>query len=198
MDTVTQIIDMEMKVIRRTVDQLAAAATRANGSSSGIVIVSGSENNTQMMVPRGFMCPITLELMHRPVVAADGHSYEETAIVRWLQNNNTSPVTNLRLKNKDIAPNHSLAAAIQDFKQQQQTTVASAAPAAAAAAAVTTTTPARRSTRNVAFKSPSAADASANCNKRSAAVLADTASSVGTASANKTSPTKKSKSSTTK
>ena len=37
------------------------------------------------------MCPITQDLMNDPVIAADSHTYERTAIERWLQTNITSP-----------------------------------------------------------------------------------------------------------
>ena len=38
-------------------------------------------------------CPITLEVMRDPVMAADGHSYEREAILRWLRGHRTSPLT---------------------------------------------------------------------------------------------------------
>ncbi len=44
-------------------------------------------------VPDGFECPLTMDLMADPVVAADGQSYERAAIERWLADNATSPAT---------------------------------------------------------------------------------------------------------
>ena len=38
--------------------------------------------------PKDYLCPITLEIMIVPVVAADGHSYEREAIREWLVDNN--------------------------------------------------------------------------------------------------------------
>ena len=38
-------------------------------------------------------CPITLELLEDPVIAADGHTYTRRAIEDWLKENNTSPKT---------------------------------------------------------------------------------------------------------
>ena len=38
-------------------------------------------------------CPITHRLPVRPVVAADGHVYERSAIEKWLQTKSTSPLT---------------------------------------------------------------------------------------------------------
>ena len=39
------------------------------------------------------------------MVAADGHTYEKTAIEDWLQRNDTSPVTKQPLRHKRLVPN---------------------------------------------------------------------------------------------
>lgn len=49
-----------------------------------------------------FTCPITLEVMKEPVVAADGYSYEKNAIKKWLKKNTTSPVTGASLITKNL------------------------------------------------------------------------------------------------
>jgi hypothetical protein len=46
-------------------------------------------------------CPITHRLPVRPVVAADGHVYERSAIEKWLQTKSTSPLTGAEM-NKTI------------------------------------------------------------------------------------------------
>jgi hypothetical protein len=51
-------------------------------------------------------CPITQMRMTDPVMTADGHTYERTAIAAWLRNHNTSPITNRPLTNKTLVPNH--------------------------------------------------------------------------------------------
>ena len=43
----------------------------------------------------------------------DGHSYEESAIARWLQTHDTSPVTGRLLAVKHLLPNHALRQMIQ-------------------------------------------------------------------------------------
>eukprot|EP00038_Savillea_parva_P005502 m.156674 g.156674 ORF g.156674 m.156674 type:complete len:522 (-) comp11725_c0_seq9:89-1654(-) len=43
--------------------------------------------------PHYLVCPITFDIMERPVVAPDGRAYEEDALRQWMTNNNTSPVT---------------------------------------------------------------------------------------------------------
>ncbi|KAK3156361.1 hypothetical protein QOZ80_2AG0106310 [Eleusine coracana subsp. coracana] len=73
----------------------------------------------KLSVPPGhFVCPITQELMEDPHVAADGHTYEHYAIKAWLKRHKTSPVTRRKLSSSTIIPNHSLRAAIQQWKSQ--------------------------------------------------------------------------------
>ncbi|KAI0509839.1 hypothetical protein KFK09_010436 [Dendrobium nobile] len=66
-------------------------------------------------VPTSFVCPIFQEIMYDPVAAADGFTYERTAILEWLDNRATSPMTNLELENLNLFPNHALKLAIQDW-----------------------------------------------------------------------------------
>jgi hypothetical protein len=41
-----------------------------------------------------FLCPIRMEIMKDPVVAADGHTYERGAIEDWFaRGNSSSPMT---------------------------------------------------------------------------------------------------------
>lgn len=53
-------------------------------------------------------CPITCVDMEEPVVIEDGHSYEKAAIETWLNDNTTSPVTGLAVKDTPYLPNHTL------------------------------------------------------------------------------------------
>lgn len=50
-------------------------------------------------VPSLFVCPITLEIMLDPYVAMDGHSYERSALVKWLLATDVykSPKTNIEM-----------------------------------------------------------------------------------------------------
>lgn len=42
-------------------------------------------------IPVEFICPITQEIMTEPMMAEDGHTYERSAISRWLKKHKTSP-----------------------------------------------------------------------------------------------------------
>jgi hypothetical protein len=39
------------------------------------------------------ICPITYQIFRDPVIAGDGHTYERAAIVRWILEHGTSPLT---------------------------------------------------------------------------------------------------------
>ena len=65
--------------------------------------------------PNDFLCPITCEIMQSPVICADGHSYEESAILEWFKRSDRSPKTGLPLANKTLIPNIALRNAIQDW-----------------------------------------------------------------------------------
>lgn len=67
-------------------------------------------------LPAYFTCPIFHEVMHDPVVAADGFTYERENLYGWLENGReTSPMTNLPLEHLHLTPNHTLRRAIQDW-----------------------------------------------------------------------------------
>jgi hypothetical protein len=55
--------------------------------------------------------------MDDPVILSDGHSYERTAITRWLTSHNTSPKTGEQLRNKNIITNYAIKGAIDEFKK---------------------------------------------------------------------------------
>ena len=63
------------------------------------------------------MCPLTLELMSDPVLAADGHTYERRAIEEWLSTgHSTSPVTNEPLPHRMLTPNHMVRSLCQQLR----------------------------------------------------------------------------------
>ena len=55
--------------------------------------------------------------MEEPVLAADGYSYERSAILQWLQlGHTTSPMTSVPLEHPGLTSNRALRAAIQQWK----------------------------------------------------------------------------------
>merc|ERR1712129_153678 len=62
----------------------------------------------EQTLPQLPYCPITGQPMIDPVVAADGHTYERTAVLRWLETSNRSPMTGTVLSHKNVVPNYAL------------------------------------------------------------------------------------------
>ncbi|CAF2642100.1 unnamed protein product [Rotaria sp. Silwood2] len=78
-------------------------------------------NQDTLSVPRDFLCPITREIMQNPVLLIeDGHSYELHAIERWLQDHNSSPMTNKPLDDRRFVNNFNLKNAIEEYCAQQK------------------------------------------------------------------------------
>ena len=70
-------------------------------------------------IPDAYLCPITMDPMEDPVIAADGHSYEKSEINAWFaRGNNSSPKTGAQLDDTRLFSNHALKSAIQDFLEE--------------------------------------------------------------------------------
>ncbi|KAF9664133.1 hypothetical protein SADUNF_Sadunf17G0124500 [Salix dunnii] len=78
----------------------------------------GQEINSDMEIlnPRHFCCPISLDLMKDPVTLSTGITYDRESIEKWIEDGNlTCPVTNQVLASYDQIPNHSIRKMIQDW-----------------------------------------------------------------------------------
>lgn len=82
--------------------------------------------DSHQKVPPEFVDCITQEIMQDPVITADGHSYERTAIEKWLKYHDTSPKTGEVLPpppggvgvDKTLRPNHILRGQIIEYKEK--------------------------------------------------------------------------------
>ncbi|MBA0576497.1 hypothetical protein Golob_024385 [Gossypium lobatum] len=82
-------------------------------------IAYAPESNEDSEPPSYFLCPILQAVMSDPHVAADGYTYEATALQDWLADHDTSPMTNLRLPNLNLIPNFPLRSAIQQWQENR-------------------------------------------------------------------------------
>lgn len=74
----------------------------------------------KLIPPNHFICPILQVVMDDPCVAVDGYTYDRKAIEIWLEENDTSPMTNLPLQSKNLIPNYTLLSAIVEWKSRRQ------------------------------------------------------------------------------
>jgi len=66
--------------------------------------------------PRGLCCPISMEIMKDPVVAADFFTYDRAFIEQWFaRGKRTSPTTNARLESTVLTPNHLAKSQVAEF-----------------------------------------------------------------------------------
>ncbi|KAM7276748.1 hypothetical protein ACFE04_018614 [Oxalis oulophora] len=114
--------DTELK-IQEIMKDLEVMKKKAGGQfAKGVsirrpVVDNREDSNT---VPSVFLCPIFKEVMKNPCIAGDGFSYELEAIEEWLQmGNDTSPMTNLKLKHKHLTPNLTLRSLILDWHSKR-------------------------------------------------------------------------------
>jgi hypothetical protein len=56
--------------------------------------------------------------MESPVMAADGHTYEEESIRKWLRTSKRSPKTNEDMHSTLLHPNNSLRLAIRSWRDE--------------------------------------------------------------------------------
>ncbi|CAN6478954.1 unnamed protein product [Victoria cruziana] len=71
---------------------------------------------SEIVIPVGFRCPITLDLMKDPVILSTGITYDRQSIETWLEGGSfTCPVTNQPLQSADLIPNHALRRMIQNW-----------------------------------------------------------------------------------
>jgi hypothetical protein len=77
-------------------------------------------DSESMLVPKHFICPISLEIMRDPVMNKGGQNYDRRSILQWLQRGNKScPLTRQPLAPSQLAPNCALWKIIQEWKKDQ-------------------------------------------------------------------------------
>ena len=76
---------------------------------------NGAHRLRGMRIRDEFLCPITYDLLRDPVIAADGNTYERTAIETWLAKTQSSPLTGESLEHSQLSPNRTLKKIIEDL-----------------------------------------------------------------------------------
>jgi len=74
------------------------------------------------------MCPITQEIMKDPVQGSDGQTYDRDAIVRWLNQKQTSPLTNLPMGIHDLKVNAAIKYLVDQYHAGNLSTLSGQMP----------------------------------------------------------------------
>lgn len=89
---------------------------RKSGDKSGGKIMPAALEGSEIVIPAGFRCPISLDLMKDPVILSTGITYDRQSIETWLEGGSfTCPVTKQLLQSADLIPNHALRRMIQSW-----------------------------------------------------------------------------------
>ncbi|XP_071720891.1 E3 ubiquitin-protein ligase PUB23-like [Rutidosis leptorrhynchoides] len=77
----------------------------------------GDDLQSEIEVPRYFICPISLAIMKDPVTLSTGITYDRDSIEQWLfsKKNEVCPVTKLVVTDIELTPNHTLRRLIQSW-----------------------------------------------------------------------------------
>lgn len=74
--------------------------------------MSDVEENEKDEIRKLLICPISTLQIEDPVVAYDGYTYDRCNIEKWLQDHDTSPMTNMKMK-KTLIPNQLIKTILQ-------------------------------------------------------------------------------------
>ncbi|KAL8520287.1 hypothetical protein ACS0TY_011001 [Phlomoides rotata] len=70
-------------------------------------------------IPDELRCPISLDLMHDPVIVASGHTYDRNSIAQWINSgHHTCPKTGQKLIHMALIPNYALKSLIHQWCQE--------------------------------------------------------------------------------
>ena len=75
-------------------------------------------DGTIVPVPEEYVCPLTLDVMQEPYLSREGHNYEREAIMKWVANYGSSPLTREKLMPVHLSRNFSLEMKIRLFLMQ--------------------------------------------------------------------------------
>ncbi|KAJ0682821.1 putative adaptor protein Cbl domain superfamily [Helianthus annuus] len=117
-------------------DQIIALLERADATCSPEekerkYLYKRTSLGSQPLEPlQSFYCPITREVMVDPVETASGHTFERTAIEKWLADgSNFCPLTMIPLDKSSLRPNKTLKQSIEEWKDRNtMITIASMKP----------------------------------------------------------------------
>ncbi|KAI3719564.1 hypothetical protein L6452_20466 [Arctium lappa] len=97
-----------------------ADATHSSEEKERSYLTKRTSLGSQPLDPlQSFYCPITREVMVDPVETFSGHTFERSAIEKWLADgSNLCPLTMIPLENSVLRPNRTLRQSIEEWKDR--------------------------------------------------------------------------------
>jgi len=70
---------------------------------------------SNIIIPKAYKCPITLEIMSQPTITSYGYTYEYAYIFEWVEKNKNDPITKQPLNTFELIPNRAIRDAIEQW-----------------------------------------------------------------------------------
>lgn len=102
---------------KNTIQGIVNINEKYNDNDNLIILEENKLKEENKQLTEHFICPITMVVMKDPVICSDGHTYERSAIEKWLSTNNHSPITRQIITNNSLIPNIVLRNIIQEYKK---------------------------------------------------------------------------------
>lgn len=128
-------------------DEVPTTEATTTTPEATVAATEATTTTPALVVPEGYLCPITGDVMGTPVIFTSGNIYEDAAIRRWLEVNDADPVSHTRLQNKSMILVNDKRSDIMEWQQRNGLpSSASIQITQFPEASTATATPSRRST----------------------------------------------------
>lgn len=119
--SIDKLVECKQEDSKIIIPELHNAASAVNNDLARLRNILGIEPLAKDHLPDHLKCPITCEMMIEPVMMADGHTCDRTAIEKWFYefNKDTSPKTLEKLANLTLTSNHNIRMAIDSYIDEQ-------------------------------------------------------------------------------
>jgi hypothetical protein len=110
---------LEQQAALRRDDDFRALTDELEERNNGLT--AALQANAKVADPN-YVCPITHQVMHEPVVAADGFAYEKLAFQIWLEKNPDgarSPMTSVELEHRSVTQDRLLRTMIDEYRSNE-------------------------------------------------------------------------------
>lgn len=108
---------MQMEQIIALLERADAASTREDKEKKYFTIRKSLASHPFEPL-EAFCCPITKEVMKDPVETPSGHTFERSAIEKWLAEKNFCPLTSTPLDTSMLRPNKTLRQSIEEWRDR--------------------------------------------------------------------------------
>ncbi|KAA3458712.1 U-box domain-containing protein 3-like isoform X1 [Gossypium australe] len=111
--------DAQVKNAKGKIDQINQIMDLIFRIRDYMLKIEHFEPTSGILIPPGFLCPLSLELMLDPVFVASGQTYDRASIQKWLDSGLTiCPKTRQTLAHKNLIPNYTVKAMITSWCEE--------------------------------------------------------------------------------